>query len=315
MNAYPNGIVLETINCPLCKESQTRHILKGRDMLHNIVGEFNVVECISCGLMRTNPRPTPETIGVYYPSDYAPYNSEVQLNQKKHNWKTKLKSFLGFDVKVLPLEKGSLYEVGCSNGTYLYEMQHSGWKIAGGLEYSDYSANLAREKGFNIETTSLEEACGPKEKVDILTAWMVIEHLHYPVDALKKITHWVKEDGYLVASIPFPSIFHKYFKELSYDLHLPGHLFHYSNKSLKSLLDQSGWDLINIRYQANPMTFLKSLRYLAIEKNYGSLKYFCDYMIDNPKSGKYRLILGWLLKITKQSGRIEFTATPIKSNK
>lgn len=310
INIQNNLCTLENIACPICGCKETKHILTGRDMLHNIEGEFNIVECVSCGLQRTNPRPTPETIGVYYPSDYAPYNSEINISNTK-NWKSKIRNFLGFDVKILPLASGKLYEIGCSNGNYLYEMRDKGWNILGGLEYSEYSANIAREKGFDIEVSSLENAQGPKEKVDILVAWMVIEHLHHPVEALTKIQNWINKDGYMVASIPFPSIFSKYiFKELSFDLQLPTHLFHYSSKSLPKLLEKSGWELVSIRYQANPMTFLKSFRYFANEKDNKLLKRFCDFMIDNPKSGKIRMILGWILKVTKQSGRIEFTARP-----
>jgi len=282
-------------------------------MLHNIDGEFNIVECVRCGLQRTNPRPTPETIGVYYPSDYAPYNIKVTSVQNSSYWKNKIRAILGFDVKILPIKQGSMYEIGCSNGNYLYEMKQNGWDIKGGLEYSEYSAKLARDKGFEIETISLENAVGPKEKVDIITAWMVLEHLHYPVEALIKMKNWTKKDGFLVASIPFPSVFGKYiFKELSYDLHLPAHLFHYSTQSLPKLLEKSGWELVSVRYQANPMAFLKSLRYVAEKNSSTILIKFCNFMLDNPSSGKLRMLLGWLLKMTKQSGRVEFIAKPKK---
>jgi SAM-dependent methyltransferase len=315
MNTYPKGLVLETIDCPLCGNNQFEYILNGHDLLHHIEGEFTIVQCRRCDLILTNPRPTPESIGIYYPEEYAPYNNNPILT-KQHLLISKIKRFLGLDQKRLPLKGGVLYEVGCANGNYLQEMKLSNWQIAGGLEYSAYSANLARIKGFDIETNSIENAKGPKIPVDIIVAWMLIEHLHNPIDALQKMNQWVKPEGYLVASIPFPSIFQKYwFKELSYDLQLPTHLFHYSLHTIKQILEKSNWKLVTIRYQANPMTFLKSLRYIAIEKKWNKRLQVINFIIDHPRASKIRILVGWLLKITKQSGRVEFTAIPIKTNK
>ena len=177
------------------------------------------------------------------------------------------------------------------------------------MQYSAYSATLAKEKGFNVEVNSLENSSGPEEKADIVVAWMLLEHLHYPVTGLKKILKFLHNDGYLVASIPFPSFSQKYvFKEYSYDLQLPTHLFHFSKKSLKNILNKSGWDLISIRYQPNAYTFLKSLRYYAIRKESNLLLNFSNFLIDSPKANKIRVIMGWVFKVTKQSGRVEFTA-------
>ena len=64
---------IEDVSCPLCHLKNDKIILTGHDRIHNLVGKFTIVKCRSCGLMRTNPRPTPDTIGFYYPDDYGPY--------------------------------------------------------------------------------------------------------------------------------------------------------------------------------------------------------------------------------------------------
>ncbi|MEJ7712387.1 MAG: hypothetical protein WKF84_21660 [Pyrinomonadaceae bacterium] len=66
----------------------------GRDRLHDLPGIFQVVKCRVCGLMRTNPRPTPEAIGFYYPENYGPYQStRVDVN-RSHNQHSPLKRTL-----------------------------------------------------------------------------------------------------------------------------------------------------------------------------------------------------------------------------
>src|SRR5579871_2523561 len=68
-------IAMETVDCPLGCPPDDEILFTGRERLHNLPGRFTVVRCRTCGLMRTNPRPTPESIGLYYPSDYGPYSS------------------------------------------------------------------------------------------------------------------------------------------------------------------------------------------------------------------------------------------------
>ncbi len=68
-----NGVELESNPCPLgCMEGDEL-ILTGSNRLHNLPGEFDVVRCKGCGLIRTDSRPTQETISSYYPDNYRPY--------------------------------------------------------------------------------------------------------------------------------------------------------------------------------------------------------------------------------------------------
>ena len=71
----PPDVVLEDADCPLGCPRSDETVLAGRDRLHGLPGRFQVVRCRSCGLMRTNPRPSPGTIGFYYPEDYHPYRN------------------------------------------------------------------------------------------------------------------------------------------------------------------------------------------------------------------------------------------------
>lgn len=70
-----NSFKLEKTVCPLCNLNNTDRVFTGRDRLWKREGEFQVVQCKSCGLMYTNPRPTQETIGYFYPQDYGPYQA------------------------------------------------------------------------------------------------------------------------------------------------------------------------------------------------------------------------------------------------
>lgn len=87
--AYLEGLVLETRACPNGCTSDDREVLEGADLLHGMPGTFRVVRCNGCGLMRTNPRPNPDTIDLYYPHDYAPHHVVAQPAAKpkrKRKW-------------------------------------------------------------------------------------------------------------------------------------------------------------------------------------------------------------------------------------
>jgi hypothetical protein len=46
-------------------DDRDERVLQGRDRLHDLAGTYTVVRSSGCGLLRTDPRPTADTIGYY----------------------------------------------------------------------------------------------------------------------------------------------------------------------------------------------------------------------------------------------------------
>ncbi len=97
-----NRFKLEETACPLCNRNNTKRVFIGRDRLCKREGEFQVVQCKSCGLLYTNPRPTKETMGYFYPPDYAPYQAflipHVEVFQGRRGLSSKIKNELKYQV-------------------------------------------------------------------------------------------------------------------------------------------------------------------------------------------------------------------------
>jgi 2-polyprenyl-3-methyl-5-hydroxy-6-metoxy-1,4-benzoquinol methylase len=314
---YPEGIELENHPCPNDCDEGDEFVLEGRDRLHGIAGAYKVMRCIKCGLMRTNPRPTPETIGTYYPSDYGPYQGvDLTPTPSRSCIKKWLKDLLRLESKSIPpIATGRLLEIGCANGSYMEQMRNAGWMVEG-IEFSESVAERARQKGFKVQTATVETAQPPTDPVDIVAAWMVLEHLHEPIKALQKMRSWVKPGGYLIASIPDSSSLElKIFKHRWYALQLPNHLYHYTPKTISQILEASGWKLTQVTWQKNCNNLLWTLEYWAKDKKRFFLMTSVQWLRNSKSAGKLRAILGWLLGVIRQSGRIEIWAQPVSKDK
>lgn len=310
-------VQLEDFPCPLGCPKDDKLILTGRDLLHGLPGEFNIVKCSTCGLMRTNPRPTPETIGYYYPDDYGPYlGTRVQRTVPKITsninklLKPVVKQLFKFNTNILPsLSPGRLLEVGCASGSFLHQMSSQGWQVEG-IEFSEKAAQSAAQLGYRVHPGSLETAPEPSEPFDLIVGWMVLEHLHNPVGGLQKLREWAKPGAWLVLSIPnSASLEFRLFKEKLYSLHLPNHLYHFTPETLGRVLQTGGWTLKKIHHQRVLSNLIASSGYVLRDKGFTGLG---QKLIDFPgRSGKwvYALYpLAWLFGVFGQTGRMTIWA-------
>jgi 2-polyprenyl-3-methyl-5-hydroxy-6-metoxy-1,4-benzoquinol methylase len=312
MHHYPDNVQLESVACPSGCPRDDRKVLEGHDRIHGIPGRFNVVRCARCRLMRTDPRPTPQTIGVYYPSQYGPYHAPEAPPRTTTGVKARLIDLLGLNARRLPPRPaGRMIEIGCAGGAYMQAVQRAGWAVEG-IEYSETAAQSARARGFHVQTASVESATDPSEPADVIAAWMVIEHLHDPAAALSKLRRWIKPDGYLIASVPdaggsLLGLFGSY----RYDLHLPNHLYHFTPRTLSPLLAAAGWRVERVFWQRNCNSLLWSAEYLCADKGWPRLAAALRTLRESDRYGRARVALSCLLGFTRQSGRIEVWARPV----
>lgn len=312
-----DSIQLEDVPCPLGCRINDEVVLTGRDLLHDLPGEFTVVKCSTCGLMRTNPRPTPETIGFYYPDDYGPYlGTRVQQAVPNRTsiirmpLKTLVSRVFKFNTNILPpLPPGRLLEVGCASGAFLHQMAGQGWQVEG-IEFSGKAAEAAARHGYRVHAGPLETAPEPDKPFDLIVGWMVLEHLHDPIGGLKKLNEWARPGACLVLSIPnSASLEFRLFKEKFYALHLPNHLYHFTPETLGRVLQAGGWALEKIHHQRVLSNLIASTGYLLRDKGFTGLG---QTLIDFPgRSGKWVYVLyplAWLFGVFGQTGRMTIWA-------
>lgn len=232
------------ITCPLCGGSSFKSVFSARYFRGN-KEEFNIDECLDCGLLITNPRPEDKELAKYYnPENYVSHtdeekgfmNSLYRLVQKRNlQLKYNLIRKYASGKKVL--------DYGAGTGDFVAFAQKHG-ADAMGLEPSEVARSTAEKKGISIksldELENLESAT-----FDVITLWHVLEHLEDPKKFTELISTKLKKGGILIYAVPnHQSYDAQYYRDDWAALDVPLHLFHFKKKNLQRLAKQNGLDYI-----------------------------------------------------------------------
>ena len=302
---------MEYCGCPLGCPTEDRDVIEGFDRLHGLPGRWRVVECCTCGLRRTNPRPDRHEIGRFYPEDYGPFQERnvggpSYVAALRKSVSRSLRAVLKFEDTTVPkMPVGRLLEIGCANGDFLAEMAAKGWNVAG-IEPSEAAANRARSRGFDVQCGQLETSIAPTAPYDLVVGWMALEHLHEPVVSLRRLHDWTSTGARLALSVPNAAAAEaKIFGDAWYALQLPTHLFHYAPDSLAKVLQAGGWRLTRVAHQRSVANAVASLGYWVGDRRPGSK--LSQFLLNFPNRGWMHYLawpFGALLARFGQTGRM-----------
>jgi SAM-dependent methyltransferase len=260
---------LETTACNLCGEAAFETVYRAcRDLRHWLPGEFDVVRCAACGLVRTNPRPTTTSISAYYPESYVCFTADERPQTPLYSVlrtavRLPYRLRFGLDDRTEHPKPGAnrLLDIGCGTGLYLQEMVELGW-IPWGIEPSAASARRAVERlGIpedRVFVGTAEEAEFPDASFDLVTMAHVLEHLHEPRRVLAMVHRWLLPGGRVRIWAPnFASIERRVFGRFWFGLDVPRHLYHFTPRTLRLLLEKESFSVERIapQYQANTLAW------------------------------------------------------------
>jgi SAM-dependent methyltransferase len=316
---FPAGVKLEDKPCPLGCSDSDEFVLKGMDRIYGVPGEFTVVRCRTCGLMRTNPRPTLDTIGAYYPDNYGPHlDTRVKNITKKspvHPLLRRIarKVFQMNATRLPAISPGRMLEIGCASGSFLRKMAIEGWDVKG-IELSAKASENARSLGYSVHTGPIGTASEPERFFDLVVGWMVFEHLPDPLPSLRKLYSWTKPGGWLVLSVPDAgSLEFKIFRDYWYALHLPNHLYHYTSETIDAVLMRGGWRIERIFHHRLLNNLFPSIGYYLSDR--GLKGRAVGWLINFPKNARmlhyFFYPISFLLGVFSQTGRMTVWARKV----
>ncbi len=222
------GVAQESVACNLCGGYETKELYRASDYRFDLdEREWPVVQCIRCSLAYLNPRPTPDTIGFYYPRAYyegrSPKTAHVRYEAQ--------------NAYLNKLHAGRLLDIGCANGDWISILSRRGWDVAG-LEPSPHATNPHR---LDIRRGRFPGSVGfPDQSFDVITAWAVFEHLHDPLSAFLFASKLLRPGGTLIILVTnIRSVFSRY----SYQEDIPRHLYFFSERTLRAFGERTGLTL------------------------------------------------------------------------
>lgn len=222
-----NKISLEHINCDFCgcEKYKTRY-RKPDNWLWINQYEYPVVECINCGLVYLNPRPTQDAMGSFYPDDY---HEDRNTDSFKLRYQTQ--------SEYLPkLNNQVILDIGCARGDYLAYLKkdHPEIEVVG----VDYFSEKVDYDFIEFHKNSLPDSNLETERFDIINAWAVFEHLHDPSIYFKEVNRLLKKGGkfiFLVTNSESLYGTHAYVEDI------PRHTYHFSEKTLNQYAEKFGF--------------------------------------------------------------------------
>lgn len=234
------------VPCPLCG---------GRDKELIYVEHESIVvsRCTSCALIYTSTR-NKDSEGVYWGDAWA-YLEESRLifegkaaHHRDRNYREEIATIERYK------KGGRFLDVGCNMGMLLRLVKARGWDAVG-VEPSPTLAPLARRHGCPIHNCFLHDVPASEERsFDVVALSDVFEHVCEPIEMLKDVARFLKDDGVLFVKVP--NARWNLFKQGT--LALAGrkpkmgvwdsseHVVHYTPESLRSMLDRGGFEAVKV---------------------------------------------------------------------
>lgn len=235
--------------CPVCDGQKFVPFMETTDFRATHEA-FALLRCAGCGLVVTQPQPTPDVIGGYYETeDYISHAARARSAMDSiyygvRSWMAKRKHGL-----LRKFARGkNLVDIGAGSGHFAAHMRQEGWSVEA-LEPSANARKVAHEMhGINLHDTSqLFEF--PDGQADVVTMWHVLEHVHDPNAYLQEIFRVLTFNGVLFLALPnhksTDAAFYGHFWG-AWDV--PRHLWHFHPGAVAQILRRHGFNIVK-RYR------------------------------------------------------------------
>ena len=217
----------------------------------SFIPHFNgYVRCSSCSLVQVNPQPLPINISERYNNG----SGQEYLAYEKNNEAIFLRlgelalqdaGFFDLEADLLPAGPRVL-DIGSAIGALPALLKNRGWAVQC-VEISVPQALYCRERGLETSTLPLEDNHFLDQSFDAVIASHLIEHLNDPGSFVREVHRILKPNGRFYITTPNidgfqAKIFGSRWRSAIFD-----HLYLFSAKTLRLILEQSGFTVERIK--------------------------------------------------------------------
>ena len=136
-------------------------------------------------------------------------------------------------------DKKRMLDIGCGNGKLLAAMKEcTNWDLYGWEINEKHKVSIENIIGQNhFRTGKLVDL---QDKFDIISLVHCLEHIESPLSYLIELKRLMNEDGIIVVQVPN-------IKTSIYDVLIADHYTHYTEETLKNLIEDAGYEILELR--------------------------------------------------------------------
>lgn len=231
-----------------------------------------------CGLMRTDPYYTKEYLTKFYTECYRDLYSTEQVTYSGFlsDQMNTGENIFNFVKKYLP-EKSEICEIGCGMGGILLPFKLNGFDITG-IDLGDEYIQIGKGLNLNLINGEINVLIDEGKKFDLVIINHVLEHIPEVKDFLIQVKKILSENGFIYIAVPgINSIPESYDFDLLMFLQ-NAHCWHFTRNTLSVLLNQVGFEVIEIEDEIKCISRINSDVKSTID-----IKGECDSILDNLK--------------------------------
>jgi SAM-dependent methyltransferase len=268
-------------------------VRRSRSWVDELQGVFEVRACPSCGMWITSPRPVRGDISLVYPDSYVPYRTERHAPV----------------LSTPQAYRGTILDIGCGTGKYLEFARKQGWSGTG-VELSAAAARVAAARGFDVTVGDALLVDLPLNAFDRVHCAHVLEHVHDPLQLLRRMRGVVKESGVVEVTVPNRnSLGCILFRSYWHGLELPRHLFHFRQSDIYALAERADLEVISVRHIATPSPLLWSIDRLLIGLG---LRRGAPWLRDRRRARQTAYSLTGLAALLRFADVVEYVLKPMR---
>jgi len=192
------------------------------------------------------------------------------------------------------IKTGTLLDIGCSTGQFIYHLKTMGWQVYG-IDVNAEAVQIGKKHNLEVHAGTLEDAPYQKNYFDVITMGDTIEHVPSPRQLLTFSYDLLGKDGILFINTPnakcgFASstlLLSKFFKFPWPHSEAPYHLYEFSPAALSQLLTSIGYDVIYVKYEGSNSFFY----------TVGATGFFDDLKASMKLTGRYKFNFNFFKRI------------------
>jgi 2-polyprenyl-3-methyl-5-hydroxy-6-metoxy-1,4-benzoquinol methylase len=253
-----------TTSCDLCGSPGGHLLFTATDHREGLGGRFGLVQCDTCRLVRTDPRP--QDLSSWYPPDYRSHAGERSAHARastaalryaaRSHHSPPIARILTWTIPAADIGPAvppgsTILDVGAGSGAAVAALRAEGYD-AWGVEPSASAVAIAHAAGRDtVVQGTLEASELAARKWDVVRFTHVLEHVPSPLTTLRVVSEVLAPGGHVVVVVPnFAGAGRLAFRASWDALEVPRHLHHFTPATLSHAFAAAGLRVRSLRTAA-----------------------------------------------------------------